>query len=175
MPTASVSSHSRPRKSTSKSRAKAATQTSKAPDAIKLLKEDHREVKSWFKEYEKLEGGAEKEALARRICTALTVHATIEEEIFYPELRKNIDDEDLLDEAAVEHSSAKQLIAEIESMSPGEELFDAKVKVLGEYVAHHVQEEEHEMFPEARASDVDLDALGAKLSKRKAELMKNAS
>ncbi|PPD12704.1 MAG: hemerythrin, partial [Methylocystis sp.] len=95
--------------------------------------------------------------------------------IFYPALRKSIDDEDLLDEAEVEHASAKQLIAEILSMSPQDQLFDAKVKVLGEYVMHHVQEEEQEMFPEARKSDVDLDALGVKLSKRKSELMKKAA
>lgn len=175
MPTASVSSNAKTRKSTSKSRAKPATSATRPADAIKLLRDDHREVKNWFKEYEKLEDEDKREALARKICAALTVHARIEEEIFYPALRESIEDQDLLDEAAVEHASAKQLIAEIESMSPDEELFDAKVKVLGEYVMHHVQEEEQEMFPEARESDVDLRALGAQLSKRKAELMKKAS
>lgn len=175
MPTASVSSNAKTRKSTSKARAKLATSATRPADAIKLLRDDHREVKNWFKEYEKLEDEAKREALARKICAALTVHARIEEEIFYPALRESIEDQDLLDEAAVEHASAKQLIAEIESMSPDEELFDAKVKVLGEYVMHHVQEEEQEMFPEARESDVDLRALGAQLSKRKAELMKKAS
>jgi hypothetical protein len=175
MPTASVNSNAKTRKPTSKSRAKPTTSAPRPADAIKLLRDDHREVKNWFKEYEKLDGEAEKEALARKICTALTVHARIEEEIFYPALRESIEDQDLLDEAAVEHASAKQLIAEIEAMSPDEELFDAKVKVLGEYVMHHVQEEEQEMFPEARDSDVDLRALGAQLSKRKAELMKKAS
>ncbi len=173
MPTASTSS------STKKSKPRTGTKTSASasttPDAIKLLKEDHREVKTWFKQYEKLSDEAEKEALARKICVALTVHAKIEEEIFYPALRKNIDDEDLLDEAEVEHASAKQLIAEIRSMSPKDHLFDAKVKVLGEYVTHHVQEEEQEMFPEARKSEVDLTALGEKLSKRKGELMKKAA
>lgn len=163
------------KKSKSKSRAKTSDAAAKPADAIKLLKDDHREVKTWFKEYEKLEDDAEKEALARKICMALSVHAKIEEEIFYPALRKNIDDEDLLDEAEVEHASAKQLIGEIESMSPDDALFDAKVKVLGEYVMHHVQEEEQEMFPEARDSDVDLKELGAMLSKRKAELMKKAA
>lgn len=155
--------------------AKTSTNASKKADAIKLLKEDHREVKAWFTQYEKLENESEKQALAKKICAALTVHAKIEEEIFYPALRKNIDDEDLLDEAEVEHASAKQLIAEILSMSPKDHLFDAKVKVLGEYVMHHVQEEEQEMFPEARESDVDLGAVGEKLSKRKAELMKKAA
>lgn len=175
MPTANVSSNAKTRKPTSKPRAKPTASASKPADAIKLLRDDHREVKNWFKEYEKLQNEAEREALARKICTALTVHARIEEEIFYPALRESIEDQDLLDEAAVEHASAKQLIAEIESMSPDEELFDAKVKVLGEYVMHHVQEEEQEMFPEARESDVDLRVLGAQLSKRKAELMKKAS
>ncbi|MGJ0532316.1 hemerythrin domain-containing protein [Methylocystis sp.] len=132
-------------------------------------------MKTWFKQYEKLDRETEKEELARKICAALTVHAKIEEEIFYPALRKSIDDDELLDEAEVEHASAKQLIAEIRSMSPKDHLFDAKVKVLGEYVMHHVQEEEQEMFPEARKSEVDLDALGIKLSKRKAELMKKAA
>ncbi|PWB91177.1 hemerythrin [Methylocystis sp. MitZ-2018] len=173
MPTASTSSSTK--KSKPRTGAKASASASTTPDAIKLLKEDHREVKTWFKQYEKLSDEAEKEALARKICVALTVHAKIEEEIFYPALRKNIDDEDLLDEAEVEHASAKQLIAEIRSMSPKDHLFDAKVKVLGEYVTHHVQEEEQEMFPEARKSEVDLTALGEKLSKRKGELMKKAA
>ena len=107
-------------------------------------------------------------------CLALSVHARIEEEIFYPALRKAIDDEDLLDEAEVEHASAKQLIAEIESMSADDRLFDAKVKVLGEYVTHHVGEEEHQLFPEARESGVDLKDLGSELARRKAELMKQS-
>ena len=173
MPMASTSSSTK--RSKPRAGAKTSSDASKKADAIKLLKEDHREVKTWFKQYEKLEDETEKQALAQKICAALTVHAKIEEEIFYPALRKNIDDEELLDEAEVEHASAKQLIAEILSMSPQDQLFDAKVKVLGEYVMHHVQEEEQEMFPEARESEVDLEALGEKLSKRKAELMKKAA
>jgi hemerythrin superfamily protein len=154
---------------------RAASRASAKPaDAIKLLKDDHREVKTWFKEFENLEDNGEKEALARRICLALTIHARIEEELFYPALRKVIADEDLLDEAEVEHASAKELIAEIESMTADDRLFDAKIKVLGEYVMHHVGEEENELFPEARDADVDLKALGVQLSKRKAELMKKA-
>lgn len=149
----------------------AARTSAKPADAIKLLKDDHREVKTWFKEFENLDDDAEKEALAQKICLALTVHAQIEEELFYPALRKAIDDDDLLDEAEVEHASAKQLIADIQSMTPDDRLFDAKIKVLGEYVMHHVGEEENEMFPEARESDVDLKALGAQLAKRKKELM----
>lgn len=143
-------------------------------DAIKLLKDDHREVKGWFKEYEALEEDTEKQALADRICLALTVHTQIEEEIYYPATREAIDDDDLLDEAEVEHASAKQLIAEIQSMKAGDRLFDAKVTVLGEYVDHHVEEEEKEMFPESRDSDLDLKALGVALAERKAELMAQA-
>ena len=173
MPTASTGGSTK--RSKPRTGAKTSASASKTADAIKLLREDHREVKTWFKQYEKLDKETEKEELARKICAALTVHAKIEEEIFYPALRKSIDDEELLDEAEVEHASAKQLIAEILSMSPRDHLFDAKVKVLGEYVMHHVQEEEQEMFPEARKSEVDLDALGVKLSKRKAELMKKAA
>ncbi len=102
--------------------------------------------------------------------TRPTVHAQIEEEIFYPAAYEALDDDDLLDEAEVEHASAKYLIAQIEASSPSEPLFDAKVKVLGEYVDHHVQEEEKEMFPECRASDMDLKALGEQLRARKKEI-----
>lgn len=160
-----------------KSAAKPASKTAapKPADAIKLLKDDHREVKRWFREYEDLEDEAEKQALADRICAALTVHARIEEEIFYPAARNAIDDDDLLDEAEVEHATAKQLIAEIEGMKAGDRLFDAKVRVLGEYIDHHVEEEEGEMFPESRDSDLDLKALGVQLAARKAELMAAAS
>jgi hemerythrin superfamily protein len=136
----------------------------KAMDAIDLLKADHKEVKGWFKRYEKLHDDGEKGELAARICNALTVHTQIEEEFFYPEAREETEEDDLLDEAKVEHMSAKQLISEIESMEPGEELYDAKVKVLGEYVNHHVKEEEEELFPKVRKSDMDL--AGGRLARR---------
>lgn len=123
-----------------------------------------------FEQYEKTEGDDEKQALAMQICKALTVHARIEEEIFYPAAYEALDDDDLLDEAEVEHASAKDLIAQIEASSPAEPLFDAKVKVLGEYINHHVEEEEGEMFPECRSSDMDLKALGEQMRARKAEL-----
>lgn len=158
-------------KPASKTGRKTARAAAKPADAIKLLKDDHKEVKTYFKQYESLEDDAEKQALADKICTALTVHAQIEEEIYYPATREAIDDDDLLDEAEVEHASAKQLIAEIQSMKAGDRLFDAKVTVLGEYIDHHVEEEEGEMFPESRDSDLDLKELGAKLAARKAELM----
>jgi len=140
-------------------------------DAIKLLKNDHAEVKAMFDAYEKMDDDAKKQDLATRICLALTVHAQIEEEIFYPAAYEALDDDDLVDEAEVEHASAKDLIAQIQASHPGEPLFDAKVKVLGEYVAHHVEEEESEMFPECRDAKMDLKALGEQLAARKAELM----
>lgn len=158
-----------------KSGRKTARADAKPVDAIKLLKDDHKEVKTYFKKYESLEDDSEKQALADKICLALTVHAQIEEEIYYPAAREAIDDDDLLNEAEVEHASAKQLIAEIKAMKAGDRLFDAKITVLGEYIDHHVQEEEGEMFPESRDSDLDLKALGAQLAARKQELMAQAS
>lgn len=158
-------------KPASKAARKSERTAAKPADAIKLLKDDHKEVKTYFKQYETLEDDAERRALADKICTALTVHATVEEEIFYPAVREAIDDDDLLDEAEVEHASAKQLIAEIQAMDVNDRLFDAKVTVLGEYIDHHVEEEETEMFPETRESDLDLKALGAQMAERKAALM----
>jgi hypothetical protein len=155
----------------SKTARKSVRSAAKPADAIKLLKDDHKEVKTFFKQYESLEDDGEKRALADRICAALKVHTQIEEEIFYPAVREAIDDDDLLDEAEVEHASAKQLIAEIQAMEVGDRLFDAKVTVLGEYVDHHVEEEEGEMFPESREGDLDLKALGVQMAERKAELM----
>jgi len=144
-------------------------------DATALLARDHAEVKKLFKQYEKLADaqadGEERQALAEEICAMLTVHATIEEEIFYPAAREAEVESDLLDEAEVEHASAKDLIAQIQEMSPEDELYDAKVKVLGEYVDHHVQEEEGEMFPKCRKADMDLADLAMQLAERKSELM----
>lgn len=162
-------------KPASKTARKSARAAAKPVDAIKLLKDDHKEVKSYFKQYEELEDETEKQALADKICIALTVHAQIEEEIYYPATREAIDDDDLLDEAEVEHASAKQLIAEIQAMKAGDRLFDAKVTVLGEYIGHHVEEEEGEMFPESRDSDLDLKQLGEQMTARKAELMAQAA
>jgi hemerythrin superfamily protein len=140
--------------------------------AIELLEEDHNEVETLFGEYHDLEDDAEKEALALKICLMLQVHAQIEEEIFYPEARKAIAKPELVDEAIVEHASAKQLIAEIEAMEVGDNLLDAKVKVLGEQISHHVEEEESELFPEVEGSDMDLEALGQRMADRKTELLK---
>ncbi|MEO6409430.1 MAG: hemerythrin domain-containing protein [Burkholderiaceae bacterium] len=144
------------------------------PDAITLLKKDHADVKSLFARYKKLcqsgADGSEKQAVAAEICTALTAHATAEEEIFYPAMRAEKTD-DLLDEAEVEHASAKDLIAQIEGMEPEDDLYDAKVTVLGEYIDHHVKEEEGELFPKAKSLGLDLEDLGAQIQARKEELL----
>ena len=147
-------------------------------DACDLLDADHRAVKKMFKEYEELTNSRGRTAaqkkmdLARQICHELTVHAQIEEEIFYPALRAVLKDTDLLAEAEVEHQTAKDLIAQIEAMEDSEEIFDAKVKVLGEYIDHHVKEERNEIFPKARATrKLDLMAMRDELMVRKEELM----
>ncbi|MDB5422644.1 MAG: hemerythrin cation binding region protein [Phenylobacterium sp.] len=142
------------------------------PMAISVLKQDHREVEGWFDEYEQLEEDADKLALFNQIALALKVHTQIEEEIFYPEERGEVED-DMLDEAYVEHQGAKNLIAEIEGMQPSDEFYDAKVKVLGEYIKHHVKEEEQPggIFAQAKKGDEDLDAMGQRLKARKEELM----
>ena len=142
-----------------------------ANDAIALLKADHKEVSDMFEKFETAR--STKEKLAQQICQALTVHAQIEEEIFYPAAREALgeDGKDLLDEAKVEHSSLKELIAAIEASSPQDDLFNAHVKVLGEYTRHHVKEEEGELFPKLRKSDMDLKGIGEQLAARKKALM----
>lgn len=142
------------------------------PLAITLLKKDHREVAAWFEEYEQLEKDADKLALFGKIALALKVHTQIEEEILYPEERGDVED-DMLDEAYVEHAGAKKLIAEIEAMKPSDEYYDAKVKVLGEYITHHVKEEEQPggIFSQAKKGDEDLEEMGQRLKARKEELM----
>jgi hemerythrin superfamily protein len=146
---------------------------SKQPDAIALLKADHRKVEELFEQFEKAKGDGRKQKLAGQICLELTVHTRIEEEIFYPACRGRIED-DLVDEAEVEHDSAKVLIAEIEGGGPDDDFYDAKVKVLSELIEHHVEEEEKRvegMFSQARAAGLDMDALGEAMAARKAELM----
>jgi hemerythrin superfamily protein len=152
-----------------------ADQPATAADAIAMLTTDHRKVKALFEEFEELKesdaSDDEKAALVRKICNQLKVHAQIEEEIFYPTVREDIDDGDLMDEALVEHAGAKDLIAQLEDMSPDDELYDAKVTVLGEQIQHHVKEEEGEMFPKAKKAKVDTAALGVQMTERKSELM----
>ena len=143
-------------------------------DAIALLTADHREVKEMFEQFDELgdRAKASKEKLKEKICKALIAHTTIEEEIFYPAMRaKGEDAEDMVDEAVVEHASAKDLIKQLQEMQPDDDLYDAKVKVLGEQIDHHVQEEEKEMFPKAKKSGLDLMALGQEMALRKQELM----
>jgi hemerythrin HHE cation binding domain-containing protein len=139
-------------------------------DALALLRADHQTVQGLFDKFEKARGDDRKNSLAQQICSELKVHAQIEEEIFYPAVRGAIRDEDLLDEATVEHQSAKDLIAQIESADAGDDLFDAKVTVLGEYIKHHVKEEQNEMFPQVRKTKLDLRELGERLMARKEEL-----
>ncbi|MBW8371892.1 MAG: hemerythrin domain-containing protein [Thiobacillus sp.] len=150
--------------------------TAKQKDACDLLDADHKAVKKLFNEFEKLTESRgntreKKRMLADQICQELTVHAQIEEEIFYPAIRKAVKDELMMAEAEVEHMSAKDLIAQIQEMEAGDALFDAKVTVLGEYIDHHVKEERNEMFPKARASKVDLVKMRDALQARKEELM----
>jgi len=159
-----------------KSTASAVPKSSKAGavDAISILTEDHAKVKKLFKQYESVKesGSAEEKAtIAAEICAELTAHATAEEEIFYPAVRAAIDDDELLNEADVEHASAKDLIAQISESSPDDDMYDATVKVLSEYIDHHVKEEEGEMFPKARKAKLDLASLGAEIEARKDELL----
>ena len=140
------------------------------PDAIALLRADHQLVRELFDKFEKTRQDDRKSALAEQICSELTVHAQIEEEIFYPAAREAIRDESLIHEATVEHQGAKDLIAQIEASDPSDELFDAKVTVLGEYVKHHVKEEQNELFPQVRKTKLDLKELGERLMARKVEL-----
>ena len=143
-----------------------------AKDAVALLKDDHRKVEELFASFEKASGDGRKRDLAEKICLELSVHAAIEEEIFYPACAGKVE-EDLLKEAYVEHDGAKVLIAEIEAGGPSDEFYDAKVKVLGEQIEHHVKEEEARIegiFTLARKAGVDMDSLGVEMAARKADL-----
>ena len=150
------------------------TPSSDSPrDAIALLKQDHRTVEGLFEEFEKAED-EEQAAIAQRVCQLLTVHATIEEELLYPPAKEAFaddEDDDLVNEAEVEHGTAKELIAKIEGMTSEDEHFKATVKVLSEYIKHHVKEEEGELFPKLKKTELDLKEIGARLSERKYALM----
>lgn len=143
-------------------------------DAIALLKQDHRTVSQLFEEFEKADE-EEQAAIAQRVCQLLTVHAQIEEELLYPQAKEALEgeeeSEDLVNEAEIEHGSARELIAKIEGMSSGDDHFKATVTVLGEYVKHHVKEEETELFPQLRKTELDLKDLGNRLADRKFALM----
>lgn len=161
MPTASR----RSRSTTSRSTAR----RSREPEPLRMLKEDHEKVESLFEEFDKSESTREKHELAMRICEELRTHARLEETIVYPAIREALDDEEMMDEALVEHETAKDLMAKIERTEPSEDRFGALVKVLGEYVRHHVKEEEGEMFKQARKAELDFDALGERMREMRGE------
>jgi hemerythrin superfamily protein len=160
----------------SKSKRSSSSSRAKSVDAVALLKADHRQVEQWFSQFAKSNSANRKQQLASSICAALTVHTSIEEEIFYPAFLEATGDKDMHHEAIVEHAGAKTLIAQIQDMSPSDDFFDAKVTVLSEMIKHHVKEEEKPggMFAEAKKSDMDLRALAVQLMARKKELQLTA-
>ena len=140
-------------------------------EAIALLRADHKAVDALFAEYEKARAPSKKKQLVSKICTELSVHAQVEEEIFYPAVKKALKDKELVPEAIVEQATMKDLIAQVEGKEPDGEMFDAKVKVLSEYVKHHVKEEHTEMFPKAKGTKLDMLALGGQMAERKRALL----
>ena len=146
-----------------------------AKDAIALLKADHEAVSKMFADYEKTRSVPRKKAPVAEICTALSVHARIEEEIFYPAVKTALKDKLLVPEATVEHAGVKDLVAQLEGVEPDGEMYDAKVKVLSEYVKHHVKEEHNEMFPKVKSSSLDMVELGERMAARKVELLAQAA
>jgi len=157
----------------SKSPRRAAASKSSQTDALSLLKDDHQRVKKLFKQFEKLDDDQEKLQLIEQVCTELKVHTQVEEELFYPSVRGLIEEEGLLNEAAVEHESAKQLIEKLDTGDLDEDERDATFKVLGEYVNHHIEEEETELFKQVRKADIDLQALGEEMQARKEQLLED--
>jgi hemerythrin superfamily protein len=149
---------------------KKATHASTTPEATAMLRADHKRVSVLFEEYEKARAATKKKDLVAQICSELTIHAQLEEEIFYPAVKQALKDHELVPEATVEHATLKALIAQVKDVEPDGEMFDAKIKVLSEYVKHHVKEEQNEMFPKAKATKVDMMELGARMAARKAEL-----
>lgn len=147
----------------------------KAQDATVLLRADHTLVSGLFDDYDKKPSLAKRRQLVAQICAELSVHAQVEEEIFYPAVKRALRDKVLIPEATVEHATLKALIAEVEGVEPDGEMFDAKIKVLGEYVKHHVKEEQNEIFPKARATSLDMTQLGAEMAERKKVLFAQRS
>lgn len=158
-------------KASAAAKQRSTTETEAGADPIAMLERDHRQVDQLFEEFEGASGDAPKRQIVNQICIALKVHARLEEELFYPAAATVLGQPDLIQEAMVEHMSAKDLIAQIETGAPGEAFYDARVKVLAEYIRHHVAEEEGEIFPKVRASKLDLDSLGTQMAVRKHELM----
>lgn len=159
---------------TTASKKKSQTATRRAPkaqSATQLLRADHKLVSGLFAEYKNARSTTKKKGLVTRICQELSVHAQVEEEIFYPAVKKALKDKELVPEATVEHATLKALIAQVEGVEPDGEMFDAKITVLSEYVKHHVKEEQNEMFPKAAATKLDMLELGAEIAARKDVLM----
>lgn len=177
MPSGSTNSTGAKKTSASKSAASKTktaakkTTTARSPDAIDLLKADHRAVEKLFAQFEKAKDDERKKQLADQICMELRIHTQIEEELLYPVSREFLKEDDIVDEAVVEHQAAKDLIEQIEGMQPDEELYDAKVSVLQEQIEHHVEEEEKEYFPQLQKSDLDLKGIGEQIKVRKKELV----
>ncbi len=140
-------------------------------DAIAILRADHKVVSDLFDQFEKTRSDTRKAQIVARICTELTVHTQVEEEIFYPAFKAALKDKELVPEATVEHACVKDLIAQVEGVTPSGEMYDAKVKVMGEFVKHHVKEEQTEMFPKAKTTKLDLVLLGEQILARKQELL----
>lgn len=171
-----------PRNAPSKSSTKTTSRTARRAsrkgsedDALHVLAEDHKKVIELFDEFARMKEEEDtddeaKQMLVEAACAELTIHAQVEEEVFYPAARDAIDDMDLLDEAEVEHALAKQLVTELAAMEPDDDLYDAKFTVLGEYVKHHIDEEEKQLFPKLKKAGVDLKELGREISERKLEL-----
>lgn len=157
-------------KTASKSARPAKSANAKPKDAIALLKADHQLVQDLFEQFEKARTPQRKKLLVNQICQELTIHTQIEEEIFYPAFKQALKDKELVPEANVEHQSVKDLIAQVQGIEPDGEMYDARVKVMGEFVKHHVKEEHTEMFTKAKKSKLDLLALGQQLQQRKSEL-----
>ena len=145
--------------------------TARPVDAIALLKADHKGVDELFAQFKSARSAGKKKSLVEKICHELSVHAQVEEEIFYPAVKAALKDKELVPEAIVEQATMKSLISQLKAVEPGDEMYDAKVMVLCEYVKHHVKEEHTEMFPKAKASKLDMKALGAQLKARKAQLI----
>jgi hemerythrin superfamily protein len=158
---------------TQSSSAKTTKKSADTQNAIKLLMADHRKVEALFEEFEKSKSDEKRGRIVQEICAELTIHADLEEKEFYPRVKKEIKEaEDLVDEAKVEHSSLRWLIQQLQSADPSSDLYEAKVTVLKEYVEHHVKEEEKEMFPKVKKSDIDIEALGETLQSAKLALQK---
>ena len=166
-----ATTHSSTTSETRKAAARKAAAT-RAKDAIALLKADHRKVEGLFARYEEAKANeARKQAIFQQIAIELKVHMQLEEEIFYPQSREFVEEEDTVNEAEVEHAAAKDLIAQLEGMAPSDEMYDAKVTVLQEQIEHHVEEEEEEYFPEVKTNGMDTKAVGEQLAARKQELI----